>query len=188
MNLTTIQTAHTLDLVASLVGGLASFAALPTVQHPDVTVAGTHPVVRLHRVVPDHVLVQGRLLSGAALAVEVSGGRAPEAPFRLEVRGEEGSLVLRGGGPRGFQASRLRLERDGSVVPVDEAGTQVLPEAVVNVAQVYAAFAAELHGNDGDHATAPDFDDALRLAHLLDDLARSARERRTVEPSAPWPT
>ncbi len=184
MNLTTIQTAHTLDLVASLVGGLASFAALRTVQHPDVTVAGTDPTVHLRRTVPDHVLVQGRLVSGAALAVEVSGGRAPEAPFRLDVRGERGSLVLTGGGPRGFQASRLQLWRDGSVEPLDEAATQDLPEPVVNVAQVYVALAAEIRGEGG---TAPDFEDALRLAHLLDDLVRSAGERRTVEPTAPWP-
>ncbi|GAB2593186.1 Gfo/Idh/MocA family protein [Microlunatus antarcticus] len=188
MNLTTIQAAHTLDLVASLFGGLASFATLRTVQHPDVTVAGSDPVDHLRRTVPDHVLVQGRLLSGAALAVEVSGGRAPEAPFRLEVRGERGSLVLSGGGPRGFQASRLRLERDGSVEVLDEAGTQDLPDPVVNVARVYATFAAELRGGGtGESESAPDFDDALRLAHLLDDLVRSDEERRTVEPPAPWP-
>ena len=163
---------------------MESFAALRTVQHPDVTVAGSAPVEHLRRVVPDHVLVQGRLRSGAALAVEVSGGRAPESPFRAEIRGERGTLTLLGGGPRGFQASRLRLERDGDPEPVDEAGTQALPDPVVNVARVYAALAAEIGGGD---RTAPDFDDALRLAHLLDDLVRSADERRTVEPSAPWP-
>ena len=152
--------------------------------HPDLTVGGTQPVEHLRRVVPDHVLVQGRLRSGAALALEVSGGRTPDAPFRAEIRGERGSLTLLGGGPRGFQASRLRLDRDDAQEALDEAGTGELPEAVVNVGRLYAAFAADVRGGG---STVPGFEDAVRLSHLVDDVIRSSDERRTVEPSASWP-
>ena len=34
------------------------------------------------------MLLQSRLASGAALAVEVAGGRPPETPFRFEAVGE----------------------------------------------------------------------------------------------------
>ena len=54
--------------------------------------------------------MQARLASGAPLMVQVAGGRPPEdTPFRFEVIGERGSLVLDGDAPRGFQSGRLRL-------------------------------------------------------------------------------
>jgi len=75
MNLTTIQTAHTIDFALRLTGPLSSLSALTTVQYPGLTVAdmGT----RVHRTVPDHVLVQGRFEGGGTLPVQVVGGRPP---------------------------------------------------------------------------------------------------------------
>ncbi len=75
MNLTTIQTAHTIDFALRLTGPLSSLSVLTTVQYPGLTVAdmGT----RVHRTVPDHVLVQGRFEGGGTLPVQVVGGRPP---------------------------------------------------------------------------------------------------------------
>ena len=74
MNLSTIQTAHTLDFAIRLAGRLTSLAALTTIQYPDLEIGD--PPTPGHRVVPDHVLVHGRLSGGGALAVQVTGGQS----------------------------------------------------------------------------------------------------------------
>ena len=91
----------------AVLGGLADISALGTTQYPEIQIGDKHHVRSLF----DHFLVQARLASGAALSVEVAGGRPPDAtPFRFEVTGETGTLVLEGGAPRGFHAgSRDRV-------------------------------------------------------------------------------
>jgi len=127
MNLSTIQTAHTLDFAIRLAGALTSLAALTTIQYPDLEIGD--PPAPAHRVVPDHVLVHGRLSAGGALAVQVAGGRpADDTPFRMDIVGEDGVLALTGGAPRGFQSGVLNLALNGQ--PIDAGGgeTAGLPE------------------------------------------------------------
>lgn len=71
-HLGTIQTAHTLDLVAHLFGALHDAQTLLDVQHTVVEVEGQEPVTRT---LPDHVLVHGLLAGGGTLNLEVQGGR-----------------------------------------------------------------------------------------------------------------
>lgn len=164
MHLSTIQAAHTLDLVLGLVGPLTSMSSLVTTQFPELRVGdGT-----ARRTLPDHVLVHGRLDSGAALAVEVAGGRAvDDTPFLLRVVGTDATLVLRGGAPRGFQSGLLSLELAGETVGVDAGELAGLPTSVVNVAGVYAALRDDVRA--GTHR-APGPGDAVELAHLVDRL------------------
>ena len=123
MNLTTIQAAHTVDLALHVAGSLTSLAALRTVRYRDLAVSGADgdaPPV-FHRTVPDHVLLQGRFADGGVLAVQVVGGRPPgDAPFRLDIQGELGTLTLEGGGDRGLQAGVMQLRRDGKPVVVPD--------------------------------------------------------------------
>ncbi len=190
MNLTTIQVAHSLDFAVHVAGSLASVSALRTVRFPQVEIEdgdGKAPSVE-HRVVPDHVLTHGRLTDGGAMALRVVGGLPANAtPFRLDVEGELGSLSLRGGAPRGFQAGPLTLFRDDSPVDVSDAVARTdtqLPESAFNVAQVYAALRDDIRNGT---TTAPSFDDALRLAHLIDDLVTSDSQQKVVRQSGAWP-
>jgi predicted dehydrogenase len=183
MNLSTIQTAHTLDFAIRLAGRLTSLAALTTIQYPDLEVGD--PPAPGHRVVPDHVLVHGRLSGGGALAVEVAGGRpADDTPFRMDLVGEDGVLTLTGGAPRGFQSGLLSLALNGQCIDTGGGETAGLPDAAVNVAGVYAALRDDIRQHT---STAPNFDHAVRLSHLIDDLHTSATAQRTVTPSAAWP-
>jgi predicted dehydrogenase len=182
MNLTTIQAAHTIDFALRLTGPLASLSALTTVQYPDLVVGVA--ATPLHRTVPDHVLVHGRLEGGGALAVQVVGGRPPgDTPFRIDIVGTKATLTLTGGAARGFQAGLLALTLDGEpVATVDQPGE--LSDSATNVAQVYAALRADItHGA----VTAPSFQHAVELSNLLDDLIQSAGQGRAVTPTAPWP-
>ena len=187
MNLTTIQTAHTVDLVIHLAGSLTSLAALRTVRYRDLTVTGADGDApqTFHRTVPDHVLLQGRFADGGALTMQVVGGRPPgDAPFRLDIQGEHGTLTLDGGGDRGFQAGAMRLHRDGKPVIVPDTIGGDLPDSVINVAHVYAGLRSDIASGATDTTG---FEDAVRLSHLIDDLIKSDAEQRTVTPSAQWP-
>lgn len=182
MNLMSIQAAHTMDLAVALVGGLDSLLALTTVRYPRVAVSEQDRTVE--RIIPDHLLVSGRTSGGGVLSVQVVGGRAADdAPFRLDVTGTEGSLSLTGGGARGFQAGLLDLSLNGAPVAVDDLGTGGLPDTAVSISRVYATLRDDIR--DGG-VRAPDFVHALALSHLMDDVLVSAREGRTVTPSASW--
>jgi predicted dehydrogenase len=96
-NLVTIQGAHTLDLVLALGGPLASMAALPSRQYPEVQMGD--PRQPAARRTFDHLLMQGFLVSGVSFNLEVGGGYKNSTPFYLEMIGEKGTLRLEGGLP-----------------------------------------------------------------------------------------
>jgi predicted dehydrogenase len=183
MNLTTIQTAHTVDFAIRLAGRLNSLSALTTLQYPEVEIGAEK--ARLRRVVADHVLLQGRLADGGALAVQVVGGEpADHTPFRMDVVGTDGTLTVEGGAPRGFQSGLLQLRLNGEPVNVDDGETVGLPSSVVNVATVYAALRDDIANST---SIAPGFEHAVLLSHLVDDIQAAASQGRTVVPSADWP-
>lgn len=173
-SLITILGGHTLDLAILVLGDIGSVDALTTVQHPTVTLTDTNE--QIERTAPDHLLVQARMISGCALAVEVAGDRAPGTPFSFEVVGTDGTLSLAGGHPNGFQAGRLTVSLNGERQPVDEP-PETVPDAAVNVAAMYRALACDI--SMGEH-TAPDFDHAVRLTHLLDGVVQSANTGRRL--------
>lgn len=183
MNLATIQTAHTIDLAVAIAGPLTSLAALTTTQYPDLQVGD--PPRPYRRTAPDHVLVQGRLAGGGALAAQIAGGRpAGDTPFRMDVTGEDGVLALAGGAARGFQAGVLSLLLNGKPAETDDDATAALPDSAVNTARMYAALRDDILNGT---FTVPDFRHAVRLSHLIDDILASAAAGRTTTPSADWP-
>jgi len=165
-----------------VLGELDAAATLATIQYPQVQIEGdAKPQTRS---TPDHILLQARLANGAALSAEVAGGRPPEAtPFRLEVTGETGEIVLESGAVRGFQSGRLRLLLNGKAQQVDEGEVTDMPDEAANVAGVYAELRDDIaHGT----STAPGFDHAVRLTRLIDDLLASS-QTGTRKPAADWP-
>ena len=180
-NVITILGGHTLDLAILVLGGIDSLDALTTLQHPTVTLTDTGE--QIQRTAPDHLLVQARMISGCALTVEVAGDRAPDTPFTFEVIGTEGRLLLAGGHAYGFQAGRLTVNLNGERQHVDEP-PDTLPAAAVNVAAMYRALARDISSGED---TTPDYEHAVRLTHLLDDVVQSANtgHRRTQQD---WPT
>ncbi len=181
VTLASIQGAHTLDLVAAVLGRFDAAAAMATTQFPELRIGPDR--MPAARSTPDHLLFQVRLATGAPVSVEVAGGRpAGQTPFRFEVTGETGTLVLGGGAPRGVQSGRLRLLLDNREQPLD-AGPASLPDAAVNVAGIYAALRDDIRNGT---RTAPGAGHALRLSRLVDDLARSA-DTGTRSRAGDWP-
>lgn len=180
--LVSIQGGHTIDLAIALLGELANVVALATTQFSDVKL-GNDPAPK-PRPTPDHILMQARLASGAPLSVEVAGGRpSADTPFRFEVIGGRGSLVLEGGAPRGFQSGRLRLLVNGEEQPVDEGEAAGMLDTAANVAGVYARLRDDINNQS---STAPGFAHAVRLTRLIDDMLESSRTGQR-KPAADWP-
>lgn len=169
--LVSIHGGHALDLALALLGEIEHINALATIQYPKIEVGDK--AVQEKRSIPDHLLVQGRLSGGGALSVEVAGGRPPEAArFRLKVVGDKGELALDGGAIRGFQSGRLSLSLHGEPQHVDDGETGSMPDTAANVAGLYAQFRDDiLQGRQ----TVPDFDHAVRLTRLMDDVTLSAQ-------------
>ncbi len=180
-NLVTIQGAHTTDLAIAVAGALADASALATTQYPEIR-AGEHGEPR-PRTTFDHLLLQARLTNGAALSVEVAGGRPPETPFHLELVGEKATLALAGGAARGFQSGRLTLSLDGVAQAVDEGELAGLPDAAANVAGVYAGLRDDIRDAT---AHTPGFRHAARLTRLIEDILASSREGRRIKATG-WP-
>ena len=112
------------------------------------------------------------------------GRPADDTPFRMDIVGEDGVLALTGGAPRGFQSGVLNLALNGQPIAAGGGETAGLPEPAVNVAGVYAALRDDIRHHT---STVPNFDHAVRLSHLIEDLRTSAAAQRTVTPTADWP-
>ena len=93
-------------------------------------------------------------------------------------------LTLEGGAMRGFQSGRLRLLLNGNSQAVDEGPGAGMPEEAVNVAGIYTALRADIAGGT---RTAPDFDHAVRLTRLMEDVTSSAQSGAR-KAAAGWPT
>jgi predicted dehydrogenase len=180
--LVTIQGGHTLDLAIALLGQAEDLSALASTQFKQVTVGDSKELQQ--RTIPDHLLVQARLRSALPLSVEVAGGRPNgQTPFSFHIAGEKGELLLEGGAPRGFQSGELQLRLNEKVQQVDEGELDGLTESALNVAGMYAAFRDDILS--GSH-TVPNFDHAVRLTRLIDDvLSSSELGRRKV--ANDWP-
>jgi predicted dehydrogenase len=178
----TIQGAHTIDFAIALLGPWADLNALTTIQYPEVQV-GDSPTKQV-RLTADHLLVQARGRGDIGVSVEVAGGRPPEeVPFRMEVTGEDGDLVLEGGAMRGFQSGRLTLSLQGKPQRVDEGEITSMPVEAGNVAAMYAALRNDILSGT---STAPDFAHAVHLAKLIDDVLSSAQTGRRKK-AEDWP-
>jgi len=104
MNLTTIQTAHTIDFALRLTGPLSSLSALTTVQYPGLTVAdmgtcSSHGPRPRPRTGP---------LRGWEHPPRAGSRRPtpPGTPVRMDIVGTDGTLTLIGGAPADFRPGR----------------------------------------------------------------------------------
>ena len=181
-NLVTIQGAHTLDLLIALGGPVDVVAALASRQFPHIQVG--EPRQPRERVTFDHILMQGRVRSGAPFVLEVAGGRTADTPFHLEITGEKGSLRLEGGAPRGVQSSRIGLLRDGKPQSVDEGEVAGLSDGAVNVAGVYEALGTDIRNGS---STVTGFNHAASLTQLVEDALEASAQGFRMSGSDNWP-
>ena len=182
VTLLTIQGAHTLDFAISVLGSFADISALATTQYPQVTVGDSK--TEQSRSTPDHLLAQIRFGTGTALSLEVSGGQASDSSmFRMEMDGEKGGIRIDGGAARGFQSGKLTVSLGGELQPIDEGEAGAMPAEAANVAGMYAALRDDILTGK---STVPDFEHAVRLARLIEDVTASS-ETGSRKQVVDWP-
>ena len=185
-NTLTIACGHTIDALCSVVGEFADVATVVSTQAP--TWHETDTGKDLPVTSPDNILVSGNLQSGAVASVHIGSIPWAGSGYRMEVYGEEGTLVAVSMDSAQLQEVRIRGARGGSNDLEDltpPAGLHLAPEipdgSPYNVGQLYSQFAASVHGTA--HAgvpSVPDFEHAVGLHRLIDAIQQSSDEGRRV--------
>lgn len=169
-----IPVAHAIDVMRYCIGFPEQTAAYANTSVPYVTEAESGD--RLRRTSPDQLAFVGALANGAPVSALFRGGRGEDSGFLLEVSGTQGGLVLHG--PRGGRAQMAPLSlkcRQGmgeyQIVPQPEEECSRNDEfgLAANVHRLYEAIKRSKGGADRRLA---DFEDAVKLHHIVDALRR----------------
>lgn len=179
-----IMGGHALDTLAAYVGEFADLQAYMEIGMKEIRIDTGEVVPMTHR---DHILVQGRLESGAVASIVMKQNSPTYKPFHLEISGSSGALVITTegdldpserhpgvpndyliyGAPRlGAPFEPLTIPTEYKTVPRDTPDTQPL-----NVAQMYQAFAQALFD---DRPGPLDFDHGVLRHEQLATIERAA--------------
>ncbi|KAK3356623.1 putative oxidoreductase [Lasiosphaeria hispida] len=180
---------HFLDSFVNILGDFDALQATLSTQWPTVPLLdATGQVVdpAMPRTVPDHIMVQGKLQSGAVASISFRHTKSSVDRTSLKwiISGTEGEIEI--SLPEEFQSMeaqwqvasanlklRVRLGREDKVEDVDFASelddvAKELGPTAINTGLVYEAFA---NGNGEVYAT---FADALKTHRILDRIAKAA--------------
>jgi len=170
----TIHFAHFIDSVTRVLGEFASFTSVLGNQRPVVDLIDDNGKIvesGVKKDAPDHIMVQGILVSGGIMSITMRGGkRIPGSPgFVWRIYGEKGEILITGDGPT-FQTGTLKVyDNEKDIVEEIELPTdskEDLPLSGRNVARLYDAFAG-----GGEY---PTFEDALERHRLIDKIDKSS--------------
>ena len=171
-----IQAAHSLDIIASCLGGFEDVSARIEAQVTQWPLQNADEIVPADA--PDCVVVNARTGSGAILSASFAYVPVHGSGWRLELRGDEGVVVATSSGPPMVAPNRIEGARTG------DDGLQELatPEHLItvpseikrdgsfHVAHMYQRLAAAIATSS---RCDPDFDAALDLYRLIDVLEKS---------------
>ncbi|XUW93791.1 Gfo/Idh/MocA family oxidoreductase (plasmid) [Burkholderia sp. M6-3] len=181
-----IYAGHFLDMLFEATGWPLSIAALSVNQFEQVTIEQTGEV--LPTSTPDQLVLAGRLPQGAVVSVHIEGGKRNGSGVQIDITGAEGDLRITNRSAFGNVGDDYVVEgAHGNNLPVgplpvpawyDRLPASDLPSAVLELAQLYAAYADDLR--TGSHI-APTFDDAIRMHKLINAAAKSSDAGRHIE-------
>ncbi|WP_239467094.1 Gfo/Idh/MocA family protein [Rhodoferax koreense] len=168
-----IYAGHFLDMLLDATGWPTSISALLVNQFPEVSIRETGEVIPT--TTPDQLVLSGALDGGAVLTVHIEGGKRNGSGVQIDITGDAGDLRITNRSAFGDVGDDYVIQgAHGDDLPLrsmpipqsyDTLPPSALPSAVLELAQLYAAFA-----HDVDHGThhASTFDDAVRMHRLLD--------------------
>lgn len=178
-NMQTIPLAHTLAAVRDVLG---------EIDHQETQFISNFSQVKITETgeekpkdVPDQILIQGRMQSGAALSIHYRGGVSKGTNFLWEINGTKGDIQVTAdlGHAQMVQLTVRGAQHDGTemqpLMP-DASEYAGKPEmaAARNVAGMYARLYDDIM--NGTH-NAPSFADAVSLHRVIDAIEQSAGYR-----------
>jgi predicted dehydrogenase len=181
-----IYAGHFLDMLLTATGWPNSVGALLVNQFPEVTIRETGEVIRT--TTPDQLVLTGVIGESAVLSVHIEGGKRNGSGVQIDITGDAGDLRITnrsafGGvgddyvieGAHGDNEAMAALPTPAAY---DTLPPSNLPSAVLELAQLYAAFADDV--STGSH-TASTFADAVRMHRLLDASLASSETGRRID-------
>jgi predicted dehydrogenase len=180
-----IYAGHFLDMLFEATGWPRSVTALSVNQFPLVTIAQTGET--LSTTTPDQLVLAGRLSDDAVVSVHIEGGKRNGSGVQIDITGTEGDLRITNRSAFGDVGDNYVVEgAHGDNLPLtllpvpdsyDSLPQSGLPSAVLELAQLYQAFASDVNTNS---TVAPTFSDAVRLHKLLNAATESSNIGREV--------
>ena len=175
-NMQTIPMAHTLAAVKDVLGDFGDLQASFISHFDQVKITDTGETKE--KSVPDQILVQGKLSSGAAISVHYRGGVSRGTNLLWEINGTRGDIQVTGdlGHAQMIQLTVRGAHDDDEALTTlmpEESAYQGLPEfpGARNVCGVYAAMYKDITTGSRQ---APSFDDAVAMHEVLDKIEKSA--------------
>jgi len=176
-----IPVSHILDALCSVLGEIGMLSATIAQRRKTAQIVENSEILPM--TAPDQVLINGVLQSGATFSVHYRGGESRATNLSWEINGTAGDLRVTGASGLA-QMTDLVLEgaRHDKLEFLDvPSGYRWVPPELtgpaVNVAQVYAQFAADLR--NGTHLSA-DFDHAVRRHRMIAAIEESAVSGKRV--------
>jgi predicted dehydrogenase len=180
-----IYAGHFLDMLFHAVGRPTSLSALLVNQFSEVTIAGTGEVIPT--TTPDQLVLSANLGGSAVLSVHIEGGKRNGSGVQIDITGDQGDLKITNASAfgdvgddyvvQGAKGDNLPLQTLTVPESYDWLPDSGLPSAVLELANLYAAFAT---GSNDAAVRAPTFDDALWLHRLFDHFEASNRDGKRV--------
>jgi predicted dehydrogenase len=156
-----IYAGHFLDMLFHSVGRPRSLSALMVNQFPKATIRETGEV--FDKTTPDQLVLVGTLENGAVLSVHIEGGKRNGSGVQIDITGDEGDIRIGDNIP----LQTLDIPAEYNWLPASD-----LPSAVLELANLYVAFARDLAAGT---QTAPTFDDAVWMHRLIELFETSSR-------------
>jgi predicted dehydrogenase len=175
-----IYAGHFLDMLFHSVGRPRSLSALMVNQFPKATIRETGEV--FDKTTPDQRALVGTLENGAVLSVHIEGGKRNGSGVQIDITGDEGDIrinntsafgdlgddyVIEGARGDNIPLQTLDIPAEYNWLPASD-----LPSAVLELANLYVAFARDLATGT---QTAPTFDDAVWMHRLIELFETSSR-------------
>lgn len=181
-----IYAGHFLDMLFTATGWPASVSALAVNQFSEVIIAETGEVIPT--TAPDQLVLAGTFEGGGVASIHIEGGKRNGSGVQIDITGDQGDLKITNrsafGGVgddyviEGAHGDKLSL----SELPIPEEYRNLpesdLPSAVLELAELYAAYARDAV-NGTRHAA--DFSDAIRMHKLLDVALLSSKSGRRID-------
>jgi predicted dehydrogenase len=174
-----------LDMVFHSVGRPRRLSALMVNQFPKATIRETGEV--FDKTTPDQLVLVGTLENGAVLSVHIEGGKRNGSGVQIDITGDEGDIrisntsafgdvgddyVIEGARGDNIPLQTLDIPAEYNWLPASD-----LPSAVLELANLYVAFARDLAAGT---QTAPPFDDAVWMHRLIELFETSSRMGASV--------
>jgi len=174
-----IYAGHFLDMLFTATGWPDRSVGVALNQFKEITITDTGEKIPTTN--PDQLVVAGTI-GGAVVSIHVEAGKRNGAGVQIDITGDEGDLRIVNTSAFGDVGDDYRIfGARGEAQPLvelpvpktdDRIPESALPSAVLELAELYAAYASDVA--TGGH-TAPVFEDAVVLHRFLDEATREFR-------------